>query len=330
MIIKTMKKTLLFLITSLLLLGANAESFRVHKCVAIALNPKGESATYEAGINDGLAITLPEDIAFIQGIEITFKIPESIADYRNSVIYTLYKNISPFPTSERIDYTGVEIANGIFPPQLSWVVQVPISKANTFKETPYSDKIRAIPDFERGFVFLRTQLAMKGVPSSVINAKFAISVKPIYIDKGRLKLSISTPTQNEDKNYTVLIDEKPVTLDAKNRIMLKPGMHNVSIISDSYRNEHRTVMIERAEESALAIALSGTEPIITLTMPENTTVLSDGVELDTSSKSIYLAPGEHEIKFIVGGYEVTKQVVIQEGRTYNISLSIDAVITEEN
>ena len=98
MIIKTMKKTLLFLITSLLLLGANAESFRVHKCVAIALNPKGESATYEAGINDGLAITLPEDIAFIQGIEITFKIPESIADYRNSVIYTLYKNISPFPT----------------------------------------------------------------------------------------------------------------------------------------------------------------------------------------------------------------------------------------
>ena len=80
MMIKTYcaKKILfsLFLITMMAELGA--ESFRVSKVHELSVAQASESeGTAKVGINEALAITLPEDKTFIEGLELKFDIPES-------------------------------------------------------------------------------------------------------------------------------------------------------------------------------------------------------------------------------------------------------------
>lgn len=322
------KLLLLTLLNSLFLI--NAESFRVQETIIIPIQNNSDSQVYEVGINDAIVVMLPKDLTFVQGIEIFFDIPSPIADHRNTIVYNLYKNISPVPTKPRIDYTGEEIAMGLFSGQLSLNVQIPIKEENTIKKTPYTHKITSIPDFTRGFIFLRLQLAMKGVPSSVINAKFKVTVKPILIEKGKLKIKPTFQNSNGALPFTAIIDEKTVTLDKDNSILLKPGAHSITLMCDNYRNESRTVMIEQASETTLPITFTGTQPIVKLVMPSHTIVFCDGEQCSVISNSISLTPGVHELKFVVGDYEIIKNVQIQEGVNYTISLSMDANVIEEN
>jgi len=45
-----------------------AESFRVHQTAVAVLDLENQSASAELGINDALAVKLPKDLTFIQGI----------------------------------------------------------------------------------------------------------------------------------------------------------------------------------------------------------------------------------------------------------------------
>ena len=49
---------------------------------------------------------------------------------------------------------------------------------------------------------------------------------------------------------------------------------------------------------------------------------------EIKNKSLSLPPGEYTLKFILGGYEVVKQLTVQEGRTYSINVTLNADILE--
>ena len=59
-----------------------------------------------------------------------------------------------------------------------------------------------MPDASRGFVFLRNQLAMKGVPRSVMEAEFEVSAKTVLADFGALK--VAAPADAGE--YTVYVE----------------------------------------------------------------------------------------------------------------------------
>ncbi len=303
--------------------GLGAEVFRVHKTVCLEINERAASETKKCGINDCLAVKFPADSIFIQGVEITVKIPQAVASCRNTILYSLYSNASPVPTEKGIDYSGTEIYSGLYPGQLSWTIVVPLVKGNTIKTSPYADKT-LIAEKSRGFILIRNQLAMKGVPQSVLDAEFEVGAKPVLADYGALKVKAGA----DAGEYSVFVDEKPVAPNESGLILLKPGKRSVSVVSDKFRNEARAVMIERAQIAELNLDLQSVAPAVRVSAPEGTKIFVDGIETAPESP-LNLESGEHLFKFNLGGYEVTKKVTIQNGKSYNISVNVDATIKEE-
>ena len=134
-----LKKTFFVLCLAALAFCAGAEVFRTRKTALLVINESSASETKKCGINDCLAVKFPADSIFIQGVEITVKIPQAVANYRNTILYSLYSNVSPVPTEKGIDYSGTEIYSGLYPGQLSWTIVVPLVKGNTIKSSPYAD-----------------------------------------------------------------------------------------------------------------------------------------------------------------------------------------------
>lgn len=329
---KVLKKSIL-LSLSALLFTAQAESFRVRKTHILAITDveykteiKQEelNTTVSAGINDAVCILLPEDLTYIQGIEVTIKIPSSLSKYPNSIIYSVYDNVSPVPQDKTIDYTGKELYTALYPAKVSQTLQIPLVRGNTIRQTPYADKT-PMPDISRKFVFLRNQLAVKGMSREAMESKYLISAKPIYISQGKFTL---TTIPAKPSNLTVTIDDKITELDKTGSCFLKPGAHNITVCADGFRNENWSIMVETAKESVLNLELQSVAPTLQINMPQGTKVTVDNQAVDVKGAVIELTPGEHILKFSLGGYEVVKQVTIQEGRSYSIDVVLEADLTE--
>lgn len=301
-----------------------AENFRVRKVIPIKISEEG-SVKAVSGISDALFITLPDDMTFINGIELSFKIPEEIAVWRDSVAYVFYENVSPSPSENEADYSGDKLFLKTIPPKLSLVLDIPLASDFSIKENPYSLRISQISNYEKG-IFIRFQQVMKGVPESLENAEIEISAKPVFRNKGILNLKINPP-QTEEKKYSVYIDENPAQNYEK--IMLETGEHHLAVSGDSYRNELRTFRIEQGKTTSLEIALRGNEPVFKIVSPDSAAILLDGNPLKNKKDSFAVEPGEHVIKFTIGDYETVRNVTAVKGHSYVISLDVSASVTEE-
>ena len=320
------KTTLTFSLLFLCAIGTT-ESFRVRAVTSVSFPDVFTEVKDSAGINDAIIIQLPKDMTYISGIELHFKIPEIIAAWRDTIAYSLYDDITPTPTTNKIDYTGTRITVGTFPGRLSHTIYIPLIEGSELKNSPYHEKTSVIPNTKNRTIFFRMQLAMKGVPEAFEDAKFDFTAKPVLIQKGKFNLSITTPNASTEP-YSVFIDNKPVTLQ-KDGILLDLGEHHLSITSDNYRNEVRTFRIEQAKTTSLSVALRGIEPSVKISSPESATVFFDDQPVSDTKEAFVITQGDHTIKFIIGDYEVVRNITAVNGRSYSVNLSIDALVTEE-
>lgn len=323
------KKTVLFsLLLSVSLFVLSAESFRVSKVHEVSVSQTVDSEVVaKLGINEALAIILPPDQTFIEGLELKFEIPEAVASWMDSVACSVYASISPTPKASQIDYSGTRAYVRTLPGKLSWVLQIPIKKENSIKSDNYTTKVDTIVTPSKNIVFMRLQPVMKGVPEETLNAIIPITVKPILANMGQLSLNLVSP---EDKlaPCTVFIDDKITPLPADKKVLLDTGVHNISIISESYRNEVRTVRIDRAKTTELTVEMKSLEPTLLITAPEGTEVLLDDVKCTNFGKEFVITEGEHKIKFSFGDYEITRSINALKGKTYTANFSLDLDISE--
>lgn len=305
----------------------SAESFRVRKTHVVKLNNEStELPAGECNIYDAVAVYLPEDKTFIEGVEIKMVIPETIASWRNSVAATVYDRISPEPKSRQIDYSGTRLYVSTIPGKLSWVMQIPLKKENSIKENKLSTKIDTIPSPDATNLFIKFQPVMKGLPEEVLNSYISVTSRPIFSDKGRLVLNLAGPAASAE-DISVFIDDLPVNF--KKDIILKTGVHNLSVVSENYRNEVRTFFIEQAKTTNLDIMLRGVEPALVLEAPDGVLIWLDGIDCTKQNGSEFIiTEGEHTVKFALGSYEVVRSLNAVKGKTYNVSLDVDLSISE--
>lgn len=319
-----------FIFTLLIFAGAfcGAESFRVRKVSVVSLpGDSVEERTAVLGINDSLAVFMPEDMTYLEGFELKVKIPQIVADWRDSVAFSVYDGIRPKPNVSSIDYSGSRIFVTTVPSKLNWIVQVPLKSENSMKDNGYVAKVDAVPDVSGGYTFIRFQPAMKGVPDATYEAKLEVSVKPVLIDKGTLKLKVSAP-DGHAAHYQVFVDDEPVVLSG-GKILLDSGKHNVNIQSEEFRNDVRTVYIEQAKTSEIKINLKSIAPTLTVTAPENSIVLIDDSKVDSFGREFAVSEGEHIVKCQIGSYEIVRSVLIEKGKSYFVNLAVDLEISEE-
>ena len=307
-----------------------AETFRVHAMFPLQVpeSPPQDAVEEQkiaVGMNDALSLILPEDRTYLSGIELRVKIPEEIAAWRDTIAYSLYNGIEPLPAADIIDYSGERISVNTFPGKLSLIIYIPIAKDFAIKESPYHVIVGAKPDTSDGFVFLRLQLAMKGVPESFERAQFELSARPVLRDLGALALTVLEP-EGETNGYQLFIDGEAA--EAGGALLLATGEHHLSLTSESYRDEVRTFRIEQARTTALSVQLRGIAPTVRVVSPENAQVYFDGTLLADTKNAFVVTPGDHSVRFVVGDYELVKTVQAVNGRSYTVNLSIDAEVSE--
>lgn len=306
------------------------ETFRVHKTV-MAPMPETGNVTVEAGINDAVAITLPQDTTFLQGIELDIKIPDVLSRYYGSVAYSLYTALTPMPAENTINYTGTREMIDTIPGLLSLNLTLPLVEPNTIRKNPYSIPLPSVYTLNSSAIFFRFQLVMKGIPEDYEKEPFVVTVKPVYVDRGRMELDITYPTdengQPMELPYTIFLDEQMVTLENQ-RMILDTGTHHISILSDHFRNETRTFTIEPAKTTVVDISLRDIAPTLQFVAPHNTVIFLDGQEIPYTKEAFVIPQGDHTIRFIVGDYETVKTIQAVNGRSYVINLSLDVEVTE--
>ncbi len=314
----------LFLINCFFVYG---ETFRVAKLHELIINDDYTSAPQFSSIFDGVVITLPQDKTFITGIELNIKVPQIVASWRDTVAYIFYDNISPIPNANTIDYSGDKVSINTIPGQLNHTIYIPLNEKFNLKSTPYAKKIENIPLIENKKIFFRFILAMKGAPESLEYAQLEISAKPVLSNEGYFSLNVNQPS-GKNNIYSVYIDDEKLS-DKFSNLVLKEGEHHLSITSDSYRNEVRTFIVEKAKHTKLSVDLRGIEPIIKIISPENAKVSLDGRLLSDVKENLTVSQGLHTVKFTIGDYEIIKNVNAINGRTYTVNLTVDATVNEE-
>lgn len=350
---KTSNKVFLFLVSFLTfsIFNLYGENFRVAKIKTIDIPVNYSSVTTNIGINEALCINIPKDKTFLLGFEIEIKIPKIVATYRDSVIYSFFSDISPTPKDTLIDYSGKKLMINTIPPRLSVNLQTFFENIENKKESPYSTLLPFNLMENQNNLVLRFQMAMKGVPESFFTSEFTVTVKPILKDQGLLSFNFIYPQNNEIKEENsqnlenqenlevineslsnndeifVYIDDSLIS-DFSKPILLNSGTHHISVISESYRNEVRTIIINQATSTTLDIELKSISPELSIIAPENTKIFLDDLEILDINSPIQITPGEHQIKFIIGDYELLKKLTIQNGKSYEVSLSIDIDISE--
>ena len=305
-----------------------AESFRVSKVHEISVAQTAESEdTAKLGINEALAITLPADQTFIEGLELKFEIPEAVASWMDSVACSIYANTSPTPKATQIDYSGTRAFVRTLPGKLSWILQIPLKKDNSIKSNNYTTKVDTIITPSKNVVFVRLQPVMKGVPEETLNAIIPITVKPILMNKGQLTFKL-LPPEKKLEPCTIFVDDQMLSDSDNQKVLLDTGIHNISIISEAYRNEVRTVRIDRAKTTELFVEMKSLEPTLLITAPEGTEVTLDDVKCTSFGKEFVISEGEHKIKFHIGDYEIVRSITANKGKTYTANFSLDLDITE--
>ena len=311
---------------------AFAETFRVHKTIVKSITDKTSVTSADLGINDALVLTIAEKTPFLQGIDLQIKIPAPVAEYRDSVAYSLYADVSPAPQQNIIDYSGERANINTFPNKLSCNIRIPLIKNHTMQESPYTTVLPAVFAVQNKTIFFRMQLVMKGVPQELLDSVFHVDIKPGLTNQGLLDLKVVYPdgkkVEKNKQNFTVFIDEQNVPFTGS-PMLLEAGAHRLNIQAEQYRSEMRSFAVEQAQTLLLEVKLKDITPMLSLSLPLNTRFFMDGAEIKDYSRPFAVKPGSHQMRFSFGDYELVRTLEVINGKSYNVSASFDLNVTEE-
>ncbi len=313
----------------LLFLSINAsaaDSFRVRSMAVISVDSqKSEAQTVELGYNDAVGILFPKNTTFLKGVEIEIKIPQDILAFRNTMAYGVYRQVQPLPSQATIDYQGEQVTLQPLPSRLSFVLQIPLQKNHNLKTGPYSTVLPTIYDASKGPLLFRLLPIMKGLPENIETLTFSVKIKPILTEEGGFQLKILYP-QEGAKPVSVRIDELLIS-NPEAMAVLPSGIHHLSIVSDDFRNEVRMFTVESAKVTELSVTMQDTVPRLYLVAPQNARIFLDNLPVENLKEGFIIEPGEHTVQFKIGDYELTKQITVEKGKDYTVSMLIDINVT---
>lgn len=303
------------------------DSFRVGMMHTHILNSEVfEPITLQMGYNDAVSFTLKSDTLFLEGIELEIKQSAASLKYPNTIAYTIYTEISPEPAKNEIDYTAQKISTALLPNRFSHSIRIPLKEPYNFTRNgnseiiPYSSSLCLSP------FMLRLNPVMKGLPDDIEGARFTVIARPLLIAEGGLKINLQYP----DK------EQKPVSVQLNGDYLAKytelqlrqPGQYSLQINSDAYRTETRTCVVERGKTTQLDIQLKSITPLLRIQAPENVMIMLDGEEITLANTPIPLESGSHIIMCKIGTYQLTRQIIVEEGKSYLLTFTMDMLIQE--
>ncbi|MEL3907042.1 MAG: hypothetical protein P1P65_08490 [Treponema sp.] len=285
-----------------------------------------EPVTLTLGYNDAVAFRIKQAPLFLEGIELEIKQNKTAYAFPNSIAYSLYTGIDPAPARHIIDYSARKLTAALLPNRFSHTIRIPVKSHYTFTSPDNGELLPYEHTQETDPLMLRFSPIMKGLPEEFETAGFTVVIRPLLIAEGGLRINLRYPA-GEQKPVMIRLNNE--YLNGSNTLQLvPPGTHLVSLSSDDYRHEVRSCIIERGKITELNINLQSIIPLLHIRAPENVTVLLDDQELPSLSRPLPVQAGTHIVTFKAGSYELTRQISLESGKTYNLTMTMDVLFQE--
>ncbi|MBI9105371.1 MAG: hypothetical protein JEZ04_01425 [Spirochaetales bacterium] len=327
-----MKKLIVILTVSMLLLSAIpvlSENIRGDVVNIIKLTDSSAPGDNEftMGIEDVFAVSVDGRSEFIRGYAVKIFAPSELRRYGSSFAFNIYKQISPEITEGIGTYYGKKYDSIILPESAEFHIRIPVGERLPGEIGPYITVLSTLTS-ETDYPMMFTILPMmKGLPSSLYNSGFTISVSPIFRDSGLLSLVVIIPDGLDAEDLNLMIDNKAVDDDGKYK--LASGSHSLTLGIQGGKNISRSFDISAGQTTNLNIEVEKLESTIFIDVPENTIIYIDGEKMHSGSENrMTIDPGEHLVLFKIGDYKISKKFEILPGKDCKISLFLDIFIEE--
>jgi hypothetical protein len=307
-----------------------AEAFRTTVEGSIEVSPdKTAGSGITLGINSSVLITAGVEKRFMKGIEIEITAPRVWLGQRGSLVMAVYNNLNPKTAAGVSDIDGRRIAFDPLPDKLQIVYQIPLRQGHGLRTTPYVTVPATVTPIETFPLIFRMMSVVKGLSEDIEEMKFNLIVRPILSDEGAVRLVPRYPPQLRNRPFTALIDDTVIT-NLSDQYVLKEGEHHLVILSEDYRNESRSFFVEKAKVLDLTVDLKDPTPLVIFEGPQNARIFLDNALVQRKGEPIPVDPGQHEAKFQIGDYTITKTLNIQRGKTYRVAIDVGLTINEED
>ena len=296
---------------------------------------------------DVVGVGLGSSLRFVEGIQLEVTIPPVAREIGGGLALYLYA--APTASLDEFDGNAAEAGtadNGIssfegreifflpLPARNRILVKVPIQEDNDFRQT--ADVYVANATGQEGFPLLAQIVpVMKGLPERATRARFTLTAKPLIRNIGAVRLFLLHPDGtliNELQEYGL-----EVTLNGSrvgparlgDETTLLPGLHRISVTSEQFDDESLTFGVERGRVTELRVELQRPRSTLRIDAPELAELFVNGDRIGEGQSSLTLPPGEHTLLFRLGEYSVSRKVVVEPKQDYEISLSLDILVSED-
>ncbi len=324
--IRTVPKKILFVLFlfSMALTSSYAENIR--GTVAGTISGGTENLSFkpeELVILDGSGITNIQE-----GVEIRVEIPAGIRRFQNSFALFIYRDVRPVPGQDQTSYTGTRTFMRLLPSREALFLRIPLYRKHSITSDALTEVLpNSVP--AESFPLIITVLpVMKGIPDSAFGQQLRISSSAIWKNEGTLSVNITNPSGAPDEVIEMTVDGRGAGVGE--RLTLEAGLHRIVVSSTHAPTVEKTVAVEPGRDENLSITLDYTPPEITLVIPDEAEVYLDGKRINSSGNLIVMNsdPGEHTVRYVLGGMEVSKSFVIRPGGKVKIDLIVEIDILD--
>ncbi len=302
-------------------------------------------AAYEKTVGIALeemaALSLEGDARFLRGLRLELRLSNLLKQHFDSFALAIYRKLSPEPRKGIKAYQGERIFYQYLPYLNRLLVQLPLGGAEDGEPAGESGGEAA----GEGVYRLQTPLSrddfpilvailplIKGIPDTVAEARFYLTVRPVVARRGTIQLSLHAPAGVPAEPLTAWLDERelsPTELQSlKSGQELPAGLHRLRLASPALQEVNASFTVEPGKTAILDIELQSLTTLLSIEAPQNAEVFLDGEKL-SSLTALPIAEGTHQVRVKVADYNVTKKFSAQQGRHYHLSCVFDIIITED-
>ena len=265
----------------------------------------------------------------MKGIEIEISAPKTWIGQHGALVMAVYNNLTPKTATGVSDIDGRRIAFDPLPDKLQIVYQIPLRQGHGLRTTPYVTVPATVTPVDTFPLIFRLMPVVKGLSEDFEELKFNLIIRPILSDEGAVRLVPRYPPQLRNKPFTALIDDMVIT-NLSDQYVLKEGEHHLVILSEDYRNESMSFFVEKAKILDLSVELKDPTPVVIFEGPQNARIFLNNTLVQRKGEPIPVEPGQHEARFQIGDYTLTKTLNIQRGKTYRVAIDVALTINEED
>jgi hypothetical protein len=313
-------------------------------------------AAYEKTVGISLeemaALSLEGDARFLRGIRLELLLSNLLKQHFDTFALAVYRRLSPEPRKEVRAYQGERIFFQDLPYLNRILVQLPLggeedgpageaagesasARSGESANERSGEGIYRLPaplsreDFPLLVVILPLT---KGIPDTVAEARFRLTVRPVVARRGTIQLSLRAPAGAPAGPITAYLDERelsPAELQAfKDGQELPAGLHRLRLVSPGLQEVNTSFTVEPGKASALDIELQSLATLLSIEAPQDAEVFLDGEKL-TGLSGLPIAEGNHQVRVKIADYNLTRKFSAQPGRHYHLSCIFDIIISED-